>query len=461
MSGDASASYRWRLASLALAMLLPSMGTSIANVALPSLKTAFGVSSLEVQWVVISYLLTVTATLVSIGRLGDLFGRRRLLLAGIGLFAVASAGAMLAPTLWILIAARGIQGIGAAAMMSMTVAIVGDVAPAERTGTAMGLLGTVSAIGTAAGPSLGGILIASLGWPSVFAFMAATGVLAFSSAYIWLPKQASSRVGRLSFDLAGTVLLVISVAAFALATTTTGLPGANALLAAISAVALAGFVVVERSASAPLVQLGLLQNRTVGAGLASNGIVSAIVMTTLVVGPFYLASALELGPAMTGLVMTIGPAVAALTGIPAGRLVDRLGSSVTTVIGLAGVLLGTLLMLWLPRTFGVIGYSVSLMTITAGYALFQAANSTSVVASAGKDQRGVTSALLALARNIGLIAGASAMGSVFAWSSSGLHAPGLPPDGEIGLQVTFVVAAILAGLALALAIWGGRRATQS
>ena len=167
-----------RLAALSLVMLLPSLGTSITNAALPTLASSFDATMAEVQWVVIAYLLSVTSLIVSAGRLGDLVGRGRLLLAGMTLFSVASAICALSPSLSILIAARAVQGVGGAVMMTLTVAMVGDLVPKDRTGSAMGLLGTVSAVGTALGPTLGGVLIAESGWASVFVVLAGLGVVA-------------------------------------------------------------------------------------------------------------------------------------------------------------------------------------------------------------------------------------------------------------------------------------------
>ena len=144
-----SPSAQWALASLALTMLLSSLGTSIANVALPTLVHAFNASFHAVQWVVLAYLLAVTILVVSVGRLGDLFGRRRLMLGGITLFTVASITCGLASELWMLIAARAVQGFGGAVMMALTMALVGDAVPRHRAGRAMGFLGAMSAIGTA------------------------------------------------------------------------------------------------------------------------------------------------------------------------------------------------------------------------------------------------------------------------------------------------------------------------
>jgi len=151
---------RWALAGLSLSMLLSSLGISSANVALPTLVQAFNASFQHVQWIVLAYLLAITTLIVGAGRLGDIIGRRRLLLAGLILFTLASALCALAPTLGLLIAARAAQGAGAAVMMALTMAFVGETVPKEKTGSAMGLLGTMSAIGTALGPSLGGFLIA-------------------------------------------------------------------------------------------------------------------------------------------------------------------------------------------------------------------------------------------------------------------------------------------------------------
>ncbi len=216
-----SPSVRWALAGLSLSMLLSSLGTSIANVGLPTLAQAFNASFQDVQWVVLAYLLAITTLIVSVGRLGDIIGRRRLLLAGIVLFTVASILCGAAPTLWLLIAARAVQGLGAAIMMALTMAFVGETVPKARTGSAMGLLGTMSAIGTALGPSLGGVLIAALGWQAIFLVNVPLGVLAFLLAYRHLPvDRLVPTADRARFDTMGTLLLALTLGVYALAMTT-------------------------------------------------------------------------------------------------------------------------------------------------------------------------------------------------------------------------------------------------
>jgi len=447
------------LVALALAMLLPSLGTSIANVALPALESAFAASFGQVQWVVLSYLLAVTTLIVGVGRLGDLMGRRQLLLGGIAIFAVASAAAAFAPNLWALVVARAVQGLGAAVMMALAVASVSDVVPKERAGSAIGLLGTVSAIGTALGPSLGGALLSITRWPAVFAVMAGAGLLTFLVALRMLPA-ASAAAGKAStFDVPGMLLLALALGAHALSTTLDGAhPGVlNAVLVVVAIVGATAFVLVEHRSASPLIRIELLTERSLGAGLISLALVSTIVMATLVVGPFYLSKALGLEPIETGLVMSVGPGVAALAGLPAGRLVDWLGSGRVMMFGLLGIIAGAAFMTVLPGIFGVVGYIAGLSTITTGYALFQAANNTAIMMSAAPDQRGLTSALLGLARNLGLITGASAMGAVFSLGSNGMIALGLRAGPQAGMQITFTLAALLGCAAFGITLRGFAR----
>ena len=195
-SRDESRWVRWALVSLSLSTLLSSLGTSITNVALPTLAEAFDASFQEVQWIVLAYLLAITTLIVSVGRLGDLVGRRRLLLAGILLFTVASVLCGLAPTLWLLIAARAAQGLGAAVVMALSLASVAETVPATRTGRAMGLLGAMSAVGTALGPSLGGVLIAGFGWRAIFLVNLPLGVTALLLMRRHLPADRRERETR-------------------------------------------------------------------------------------------------------------------------------------------------------------------------------------------------------------------------------------------------------------------------
>lgn len=450
-----SALMSWALASLSLSILLSALGTSIANVGLPSLAQAFGASFQAVQWVVLAYLLAITSLIVSVGRLGDLLGRRRLMLAGIGLFTAASVLCGVAPELWLLIAARAVQGLGAAVMMALSMAFVGETVPKEKTGSAMGLLGTMSAIGTALGPSLGGLLIAGLGWQAIFLINLPLGLLAFVLAYKHLPvDRPTTKAGRPRIDALGTLLLALSLAAYALAMTAGhgSFGPLNGALLFTSACGLGLFLLVETKVASPLIPLALFRMPRLSAGFAMSALVMTVMMATLVVGPFYLAGALMLDASRVGLVMACGPVVSALLGIPAGRGVDRFGTSSVTLAGLVAMLVGCASLALLPSGFGVAGYLIPLVILTAGYGLFQAANNTAVLADARPDQRGVIAGLLNLSRNLGLITGASVMGAVFALGSATSHITSAPPAAVAsGMGLTFAVAVLLILIALMIA----------
>jgi MFS family permease len=449
-SQDSATTFRWGLASLCLSILLPSLAISIANVGLPTLMWSLDVSFQAVQWVVLAYLLTITIVIVSVGRLGDLVGRRRLLLAGITLFSLASLLSGLAPSLWWLVAARTIQGLGAAMMMSLAMALVGETVPKERTGRAIGLLGTMSAIGTALGPSLGGLLIDAFGWPAIFFVSVPPGLLAIVLAVRYLPADAHvTGGGSANFDLPGTLWLSAVLAAYALAMTVgRGNFGAlNGALLLGAAVGVGLFIRTERRTASPLIQLAIFRDPSLSTSLALSALVSTVMMATLVVGPFYLSRAFGLDASAVGLAVSAGPLVSAITATPAGRLVDHLGTLRTTFTGLAGIGIGAVLLSLGMPSLGIAGYIGPIVVITASYALFQTANNTGVMSSASRSQRGVISGVLNLSRNFGLITGTAVMGAVYALASaSNETAP--PEAAAIGLRITFAVAALLIAIGL-------------
>ncbi|WP_292084779.1 MFS transporter, partial [Mesorhizobium sp.] len=375
--------------------------------------------------------------------------------------------AALAPSLLLLVAARAAQGLGAAVMMALTMALVGTTMPKERTGSAMGLLGTMSAIGTALGPSLGGVLIASLGWRAIFLVTAGLGVVAMILARRFLPGDQTATILRSEaqgvgprFDALGTLLLALTLAAYALAMTAGRghFGGTNIALLGIAVLGAALFLYAQRRVASPLVKPALFSDPVLAPSLAMNGLVSTVMMATLVVGPFFLSRALGLGEAQVGAVLSIGPVVSALCGVTAGRFVDRLGASAMVVAGLVLMTIGCVALALLPALFGVAGYAAAIMLLTPGYQLFQAANNTAVMADVDKNERGVVSGMLSLSRNLGLITGTAVMGAVFAFAvGTGEVGAAAPEAVADGMAFTFAVAAGLVALAVAIAVVGGLR----
>lgn len=382
--------------TLALSMMLASLGTSITNVALPTLSIELSAPFQDVQWVVTAYLVTLTLSVVFVGRLGDRFGLKRMLLCGLGLFSATSLLCALAPDLWVLIAARALQGVAAAFLMTLTIALVHETTGANRVGRAMGLLGTMSALGTALGPSLGGFLVSAADWSAVFLALVPFGLLGLVLAWFCLPTgEAGAPLARIQFQA--------------------------------------------------LRIKGLMPR------LAANLLVAAVMMATLVVGPFYLSLGLGLNTTTVGLVMSAGPVIAIFCGIPSGQLVDRFGADRVVLFGLYALTAGSVGLVFLPEFFAIAGYLMAIAILTPGYQLFQAANNTAVMADVTKEQRGVFSGLLGLSRNLGLVAGASGMGAIFAFGSGTTGVVNAAPASIAGgMQLTFALAGGLMILAICL-----------
>lgn len=383
--------------TLALSMLLASLGTSIANIALPTLAQAFSAPFTQVQAVVVAYLVALTISVVIAGQLGDRHGLKPMLMAGLALFAVASLLCGMATNLWLLISARGLQGIGAAFLMALSMALMRQTSSEAHIGRAMGLLGTVSALGTALGPSLGGLLIAVAGWRGIFWVQLPLATITLILAFAMLPDY----------------------------------PG-------------------KRNASSA--HLWSVLNKSLAPNLIVNILIAAVMMATLVVGPFYLGLGLGLRETLVGFVMAIGPMISIISGVPSGRLVDSWGSARVLAIGLALLTAGTALLAILPNRIGVTGYVLSIIVLTPGYQLFQAANNTSALTDVSKDRRGTVSGLLSLSRNIGLIAGASFMGAVFAFGAGTENFVDAAPAAiAAGMRLTFLLASGMMIIAIGVA----------
>ncbi len=444
------------LAALSGAMLSSSLAISIAAVALPTLTRAFSATVSDVQWVVLTYLTATTVAVVPAGRLGDLIGDRKTLISGLFLYSFASLFCAAAPNLALLVAGRFVQGLGGAALMAIPISLARRAVPKERLGSAMGLMATTSAVGTALGPSLGGATIVVAGWRAAFMVLAAIGVLSLGLTLLAVPPKSRSAGGSIKqLDLPGSLLLVVAVAAYGILMSgpRAGIATSPGTLGACVVAAAMLFVIVETRSPSPLVPLRLLRGRKTGPAFVLNMVVATVILTPLVVGPFYLALVLELNELWVGLIMTVGPATSALTGVAAGRITDRFGAGRIVVVGLIQAAVGFVLLAFLPRLIGAYGYVMALLAITPGYQLFLAANNTAIMTDASDDQRGRLSGLLGLSRNLGFVTGASAIPALFAMTlDSGEIAKVLAHAIADAFTKTSLVASGLSVAAVVLAI---------
>lgn len=453
----------WALVALAVSMLLASLGVSIANVALPAIAEAFDAPFHTVQWVVLAYLLAITIMIVTAGRLGDILGHKRVLTGGLILFTLASLLCGASPTLPILIAARALQGVGAAVLMALSLALIRDTVPPEKIGTAMGLMGTMSAIGTALGPSLGGLLLAGPGWHAIFLIVVPLGLVNTVLVLRTIPAHdARVKDTRSRLDGWGTLFLAGALGTYALAVTIGNgtLEWLNIGLIIACAIAIGLFIRVEKAASAPLIELSALRDLSLTTGLITNFCVATVMMATLVVFPFYLSLALGLNAALVGLILTVGPVLSVICGVPSGWLVDQLGVSRIMFLGLFAMVLGCLALALMPTEFGIIGYIAAIAVLSPGYQLFQSANNTAIMSPVPTDQRGVISGMLNLSRNLGLITGAAVMGTIFTYGVGRSDIVKAAPTAvATGMHTTFAVATLIIASALCLAIITYKRAS--
>jgi MFS family permease len=350
----------WIVAGLVGSAFTAQLGGNALNVALPQLAQTFHSSPVQVQSVVVIYLAAMTVALCVVGPIGDRFGRRRVLFAGLGIFGAGSLLGALAADLQVLIVARGLQGLGGAAMAAMSMAIVLDALPRAQAGATLGVLSTASASATMLAPSLGGVMVAAFGWRSMM---------------------------LLNVPLIAAALAIVMRA---LTDTATSAP------------------------SAPFFDAALMRNHRITAGLATSMLVAMVMATTLTIGPFVLASQMRLPFAEIGLVMACGPLVSVLLAVRAGQLSDRIGAHRTTVGALALFTAGGALLALVVGGHSVFAYASAIAVLSIGYAMFQTPNSAAVLAEAPPGYRATVSGLLTLGRNLGFIAGTVGIGALFA-----------------------------------------------
>lgn len=446
------------VAILAMCTATSQLGTSAVNAALPEMSSWAG-NATQAQWSVVAYLLALTSASLVVGYLGDLMGRIRVLKGGLLLFVVASVMCALAPGMAVLILGRVVQGVGAAAMTVLPLALVRDSVPPGRSGTAMGTLGTAAAVGTASGPALGGLLMGMWGWPAIFWAMLPLPMLvlaALPAATHIAPSGIGAHRGTTRdtgidpaqrpgavFDLLGTTVLVATIAILSFVFTGGSSARAVTLILSGGAVLLLVLLIpIERRASHPILPAVLLRRPAVAGGAILNVTVAAIMMSTLVLGPFYLTGALGLGSAAMGVVMAAGPLTSVCVGVLAGRLVDRGDSARLVAFGLLLMAIAATALAFLPPIIGLPGYLTGTVLLAPGYQLFMAANNTQVMQYVSGSRRGTAAGILSLSRSIGQVTGASLVATFFA-TVIGDPSTASRTDFDTGLRIVFSLLALI------------------
>ncbi|GIV79959.1 MFS transporter [Litorilinea aerophila] len=460
--------------AVAMGIFLATIDGSIVNVALPTLVRDFGTVFAAVQWVVLSYLLTVTTLMLGIGRLADMVGKKRIYVSGFIIFTVGSTLCALSPTIYFLIGFRVLQAIGAAMIMALGIAIVTESFPPQERGKAIGITGSIVSVGIVVGPTLGGLIIDAASWHWIFLVNLPIGILGTILASRFIPDLRPA--GGQRFDYWGAFTLFCSILGLSLGLTLAqergfGDPLIVGLLTAW-AVFLALFLAIEWRVEQPMIDLRLFRNYQFSVNLGTGFITFVGISGLFILLPFYLEDVLGYEVRLVGLMLAIIPVALGVMAPISGSLSDRYGSRPITVIGLAVLLVGYGAASTLSAETTVLGYVARLLPIGLGMGIFQSPNNSAVMGAAPRERLGVASGLLSITRTLGQVTGISVLGTVWAARATyhaGQALPGGATEAPAWAQVaalrdTLLVTLTLVAVALAVAIWAfvrERRLPQS
>jgi EmrB/QacA subfamily drug resistance transporter len=410
--------YRWWvLVAVATGSGMSGLDSSVSNTVLPVIAGALNADVAVIQWVVLIYLLVVSALLLSAGRLGDMRGHRGVYIGGFGLFIASSAACAAAPSVGWLIAARGVQAIGAAMTASNSPAILTSMFPESRRGQVLGLQGMAVYLGLLIGPSLGGFLTTGFGWRSVFLINVPVGLAGLLLSLRVIPSDARRALSGERFDLAGAGTFALGLVLFILGLNQAPVWGWTSPLLlgclAVAVVSLATFVWIERRTPGPMLDLNVFRHRLFTAGVASATLsyVATFAMGFLL--PFYLIQARGLSPAQAGLVLTAVPILMPVLAAVSGSLSDRIGSRLPSTAGLLMIALALLLLSRIGLDTPLPYLVGALVLLGMGSGLFSSPNTSAVLGAAPREQRGVASGVVATARNLGMVVGLGIGGAIF------------------------------------------------
>ncbi|HWQ18957.1 MAG TPA: MFS transporter [Methanotrichaceae archaeon] len=393
-------------------VLMAVVDGSVVSIALPTITGYFNVSVAESEWVMTSYLVTLTSLLLIFGKVAERTGKARLFGLGIALFTLSSLACGISSSLGQLILFRVIQSAGAAMMFSISAAMVFQVFPRGEQGRAMGYIGATVAIGSIIGPSLGGFIVEILGWQYIFLINVPIGMvlMALSARYLRVEERRSS---RLNMDWPGAlalVLFMVSLMAFLgeLASSFAIQP-ATVALAAICLVSLIAFVAVERRQKVPLLDLSVFGYPRFVLPSISMIIFFVSNLMVSVLGPFYFEGVMGYNPSQVGLIYLIVPAIMVIGSPFTGWLYDKHHNRYYAALGMAVLALSLMLMGYMAGT-AVPNPEMLLLTfvpVGIGAALFQSPNNTEVMRALPREKMNIASSFTATVRNLGMALGVS------------------------------------------------------
>ncbi|MDB5408394.1 MAG: multidrug transporter [Rhodospirillales bacterium] len=396
----------WAVMTILCGVSLTVVGSSIANVALPTIARDLHTSQAASIWVANAFQLAASVTLLPVASLGEILGYRRVYWVGLAVFALASLGCALSDSLTTLIVARIVQGIGASGVMAVSPALVRFIYPKHMFGRGIGLNVLTVGVSSVIGPSLAAAILAVASWQWLFAINVPIGIVALLGAPS-LPVTGRSGQG---FDVAAALLNALAVGLLIVGVDGIARGDSAAVVAALllGAVA-AGYALVrrERGKAAPLLPLDLLRIPLFALSTATSLCSYMALMIAFVTLPFYLQDTLGRSQVETGLLMTPWPLVMALIAPLGGRVSDRYPAGILCGIGLVILAAGLLLLAILPSQPTALDIVWRMLVCGIGFGFFQVPNNRALIMSAPAHRSGGASGMLATARNLGMTIGAA------------------------------------------------------
>jgi len=464
ITNDIDYSKKWAIMTVvSVGTFLSVLDGNIVNIALPTIMRELNTDFATVQWVVLAYLLAMATLMLSIGRLGDMLGKKQLYTAGIIIFTIGSLLCGMAPTIYSLIGFRVVQAVGAAMILALGMAIATEAFPPAERGKAMGIIGTVISVGIIIGPTAGGVIIEHLAWNWIFFVNLPVGIIGTILAIRFLPTYATN--GRSSFDYVGAVTMFVTLLALLLGLTIGQQQGfgetAVLSLFALHLVTLVFFIWWERRNPHPMIDLRIFRNVLFSVNLFTGLLAFISVAGTVILLPFYLQDVLGFSPQKIGLLLAIVPVVLAVVSPLSGVLSDKLGTRPITAVGLAILVFGYWAMSTLTTETSAIGFVTRLLPVGIGMGVFSSPNNSAVMGAASRKRLGIASGLLALTRTLGQTTGIALLGAL--WAARAVFYNEAPlPDGATtasaaiqvaSLQDTFLVMTGIMSIALLVGLW--------
>lgn len=409
--------YKWKaFLTVALGTMMATMDASITNIAFPILTKVFNADLTTVVWVTVAYVLVSTSTMLIIGKIGDLMGRKRIYAFGMGIFTLGLLACSMARTIEQLIFFRTLQAVGAAMTISTSTAIVTEAFPKNEVGKGIGFLGMSVSLGFIIGPILGGFLLDWLDWRSIFYVRAPVGLAGFILA-LFLLKMDRVRKGGIKLDLMGTLTSSAGIFLFVFGVSQIRRYGLTSprvhLIVGLGLVFIILFILVERKAGEPIVDLALFKNKVFSSAMWSLLLTFAAAPPYILVMPFYLIQGRLMNPAQAGMLMAVTSVVTMVIGPLSGALSDRYGPSKFSVIGAGTIGASYCLMFGFGANTPLMFIVPVLLLLGIGIGSFHPSNNSIIMGSVTRNYLGTASALIATQRQVGIAVGMSVTGTFF------------------------------------------------